>query len=113
MICPRCAGDGHVPTPTALAMAHDVAKWLREDYLDSPGADVSVWDADKVREMGWGSANADAAVAFEGAYDWTVELTLSDHCHAAAERLRAAHPGQFMEPYSGWLLYIYDDGKAS
>jgi hypothetical protein len=84
---------------TPLAAAKDVARRLRKTY-DSD--EVAVWDAAKVKEMGWGSGRAPAGIAWEGGpYDWAVTVSLDPVW-------MRDYPGVFMEPYSGWLLYFYE-----
>jgi len=91
----------------ALEAAQYFASWLRKEY----GADPSVWDAEKVKAQGWGPndvATADAAVCLEGGPE-LAEMQVWER--GWFEKGMQPVEGVFVEPWSEWLMYFYNDKK--
>jgi len=86
----------------ALKAAHDFAKWLK----DNGYGEASVWGKDKVKEMGWGSATADAAVCLEGTSGLAVmQIWERGWFKDGMQPVK----GVFIEPYSEWLMNFYNE----
>lgn len=70
------------------------------------------WGKRTVIERGW-DPDADAQVAMEGEYEWTLDLTGGDIRDSRLTRLMAELRGAgfHFECYSGWLLNIYKPAR--
>lgn len=95
------------PVMTAVAAAKLIAAGLTE-YL---GLDEPVKARDKDEALTYGWCPADAQVPFEGHYYWAPDFV----AHRLGDKMAALHAeitahGVLCEPYSGWLLSLYEDG---
>jgi len=84
---------------TPVEAAEDLAIKLKTEY----GVDARAWDSEKLVETGW--TTADAAVACEG-----VDIS-EEQLYERGPFKGGTQPyeGLFLEPYSTWLMCIYQD----
>ena len=84
----------------AIIAAQEFANWLKANGH----GDAMVWDAAKVKECGWGSATADAAVCLEGSVQMAeMQVWERGWFKGGMQPVK----GVFVEPYSEWLMNFY------
>lgn len=85
-----------------MSKAYAYAKKIAAHYNEVFETDLfEAWTKEQVDERGW-NPEADAAVGAEGFEEWTI--------NASEQFGFGKEPkGVFIEPYSSWLLSIYND----
>lgn len=86
----------------ALLAAQEFAKWLKDNGHGTP----LVWDKAEVAKHGWGSGRADAAVCLEGSVQMA-EMQVGERGWFKGGMQPVK--GVFVEPYSEWLMYFYEE----
>jgi len=84
----------------------EAAEWLAKEIRKTGNSEAEAWDYEKVKRLGWGGEQPEGtcAVCAEGTQMAEMQVWEQGPFKKGMQPCQ----GVFMEPWSEWLMYIYE-----
>ena len=92
-----------------MSKAHNAAK-LYAAHLTNKGYTAKIWTKDEIKEYGWGSGTADAAVCCEGIDHKAITLWAKEYDKTQNPQ---DQKNVYIEQCNDFLVYFYDQRKIA